>query len=50
MGYLINLVNFEIFFCSSKDNHPKKPPAIFELFSDFVFITLSFLNLLFSTK
>ena len=34
----------------TKDNHPKKAPAIFELFSDFDFITLSLLNLLFSTK
>ena len=28
----------------------KKFPAILELFSDFAFITLSFLNLLFSTR
>ena len=47
---LNKIVNLEIFFCSLRVSQPKKFPAILELFSDFVFITLSLLNLLFSTK
>ena len=50
MDISLILLVLKFFFAHLKDNHPKKAPAILELFSDFDVKTLSFLNLLFSTE